>query len=335
MPTTTPGQAPQGPTLEAAAKAMEGLLDLPDETIEDQPEVAAEEAPAETDEGVAAEAEAKETPATEEEAEPAEAEATETEESAEGADDKDRTVTVTIDGKTETIPLKEALQGYQRYSDYTRKTQELATERQTIATQKTAIQEERQTYAVMLKALHDQLQSAQPEEPDWDEVYRSDPVGYARRRDEWRDKQDKIAAANFELSRIQTLQQQQQAEQLAQVVKQGREKMVELNPAWKDQTVWENDRQALVKYAREKAGYSNEEISQAYDPRAIVMMDKARRYDELMANKPKAVVAKGPKVAAAGPAPQAGVTAKLNSAQQRLAKSGRVQDAAKVFEQLI
>jgi hypothetical protein len=325
------GQAPQGPTLVDAAKVMEGLLDLP-ETIEDQPEVAAQEAPADTDEGVAAEAKPEETTA--DEAEVGEAEATETDESAAGADDKDRQVTVTIDGKAETIPLHEALQGYQRYSDYTRKTQELSAERQTITAQKTAIQEERQTYAVMLKALHEQLQGSQPEEPNWDEVYRSDPVGYARRRDEWRDKQDKIAAANFELSRLHTLQQQQNAEQLAQVVQQGRQKMVEMQPAWKDQTVWENDRQALVKYAK-TVGYSTEEISQAYDPRAIVMMDKARRYDELMANKPKPDAVKGPRVAAAGPAPQAGVTAKLNSAQQRLAKSGRVTDAAKVFEQLI
>lgn len=331
MPADTTGQAQQGPTLADAAKAMEGLLDLP-ETIEDQPEIAAEEAPAETDVGVAAEAETKETTA--DEAETVEAEATETEEGTEAADEGDRTVTVTIDGKTETIPLKEALQGYQRYSDYTRKTQDLATERQKFTAQASAVQEERQTYATMLVALRDQLQQTQPEEPNWDEVYASDPVGYARRRDEWRDKQDKIAASQFELSRLQTLQQQHNAEQLAKVVQQGREKMVELQPAWKDQKVWESDRQALVTYAK-AVGYTPEEISQAYDPRAIVMMDKARKYDDLMANRPKAVVRQGPRVAAAGAAPQAGVSAKLNSAQQRLAKSGRVQDAAKVFEQLV
>lgn len=111
--------------------------------------------------------------------------------------------------------------------------------------------------------------------------------------------------------------------------------MLDLNPTWKDQTVWEADRQALVKYAKEIAGYSAEEISQAYDPRAIVMMDKARRYDELMARKPKPNVVKGPRVASAGAAPQGGVSARLNAAQQRLAKSGRVADAAKVFEQLL
>jgi hypothetical protein len=309
-----------------AAKALEGLLDLP-ETIEDQPEVAVEEAPADTDEGVAAEAKPEETTA--DEAEVGEAEATEAEEKPAVTADKDRLVPVTIDGKVETLPLEEVAAGYQRQSDYTRKTQELASHKQ-------AVLEERQTYATMLVALRDQLQQQQPEEPNWDEVYRADPVGYARRRDEWRDKQDKIAASQFELSRLQTLQQQQNAEQLAQVVAKGREKMLAMNPAWKDQTVFETDRQELVKYLRSPGvGYSAEEISQAYDPRAVVLADKARRWDELMANKPKPVVKAGPKVAAAGPAVPAGVTARLNNAQQRLAKSGRMQDAAKVFEQLL
>jgi hypothetical protein len=308
-----------------AAKALEGLLDLP-ETIEDQPEVAVEEAPADTDEGVAAEAKPEETTA--DEAEVGEAEATEAEEKPAVTADKDRLVPVTIDGKVETLPLEEVAAGYQRQSDYTRKTQELASHKQ-------AVLEERQTYATMLVALRDQLQQQQPEEPNWDEVYRADPVGYARRRDEWRDKQDKIAASQFELSRLQTLQQQQNAEQLAQVVAKGREKMLAMNPAWKDQTVFENDRQQLVQYLRTTGGYSAEEISQAYDPRAVVLADKARRWDELMANKPKPVAKAGPKVAAAGPAVPAGVTARLNNAQQRLAKSGRMQDAAKVFEQLL
>ena len=46
--------------------------------------------------------------------------------------------------------------------------------------------------------------------------------------------------------------------------------MLDLLPAWKDQKVWEADRQRIVEYAKSVAGYSNEEIAQAYDPRAIV-----------------------------------------------------------------
>lgn len=39
------------------------------------------------------------------------------------------TVTAKIDGEEQEIPLSEAMQGYQRQQDYTRKTQELASQR--------------------------------------------------------------------------------------------------------------------------------------------------------------------------------------------------------------
>lgn len=41
----------------------------------------------------------------------------------------DRYVPITIDGQTEEVPLREALQGYSRTADYTRKTQEVAEQR--------------------------------------------------------------------------------------------------------------------------------------------------------------------------------------------------------------
>lgn len=44
----------------------------------------------------------------------------------------DHRVPVTVDGKTEYVPYREAVQGVMRQSDYTRKTQELATQRQEV-----------------------------------------------------------------------------------------------------------------------------------------------------------------------------------------------------------
>lgn len=330
MPTATV-DTPQGPTLEEAALRMEGLLALR-ETSQGLDRDAVEEVPTDQGEGVA-EAEAQETT---EQSEGAEEEATDAEGGhPEATETEQPMVTVTIDGKAEKVSLDEAARGYQRYSDYSRKTAELANQRRELETQHKAVSDERQTYATMLVALRNQLQAGTEQEPDWDEVYRTDPVGYARRRDGWRDKQDKLAAANYELSRLQGLQQQEHARNLAEVVAKGRERMFDLNPAWKDAKVWETDRASIVRYAQEVAGYSAEEVSQAYDPRAIVTLNKARLYDELMKAKPRPVVRQGPRVASAGASNEANVATRLNAAQQRLAKSGRVEDAAKVFEQLI
>jgi hypothetical protein len=330
MPTTA-DQPAQGPSLEDAARSIEGLLDL-EEGNQDTADQADERAPAATDEGVAAEAETEETDA---QADPDKADAADTDDDTEATDtEQPQMVTIKIDGKTETVPLDEALQGYQRHRDYSRKTADLANERRQVDEQAKAVKEERQTYATMLVALRDQLQGSQEAEPDWNKVYEADPIGYARKRDEWRDRQDKLAAANYELQRLQSVQQQEHAENLKKLVTHGRQKMVELNPSWKDTKVWDADRQKIVEYAQ-TVGYSPEEIAQAYDPRAVVTLHKARLYDELMARKPQPVVRAGPRVASPGAAPAQGSASRLNAAQQRLAKSGRIDDAAKVFEQLI
>ena len=327
---TSPDTPPQGPSLEDAAARMLGFLDPPADT--ETPDSPAEEAPADSDEGVAADAEAQETP---EETPEAEAEAPEAEDSEEAHDQKEpQYVTVTENGKSERIPLEEVTKGYLRQQDYTRKTESLSQERKALEQHNEAVRQERQTYATMLVALRDQLQAMQPQEPNWDDVWKSDPVGYARQRDEWREKQDKLAASNYELQRLQTLQQQEQAKNLAELVTKNRARMLDMQPAWKDHKRWEADRQRIIDYAQKpEVGYSAEEISQAYDPRAIILLDKARRFDELMAQKPKPVTTNGPRVASAGAAPRGNNA--LNAAQQRLAKSGSVHDAAKVFEQLL
>jgi hypothetical protein len=335
MPTPNT-DTPQGPTLEDAARAFEGMLDREDGTPATE-EPAAEEVPASPDgasESVAAEAEPEETPAGDAAAESEEADASELD-GPETAESEESLITVRVDGKTEQIPLTEVVKGYQRHADYTRSTQALASERQKFAAEQQAVREERETYATMLRTLQDQLQTGGEPEPDWDEVFRTDPLSYARKRDQWRDKQEKVAAANYELQRLQVIKQQEQVEALKKTVESGRQRMNDLVPAWKDQATWDADRQKIVDYAQKIAGYSTEEINQAYDPRAVVLLHKARLYDELLSNRPKPTVAKGPRVASAGVVRPQGSSARLNQAQQRLAKSGRLQDAAKVWEQLL
>lgn len=336
MPTATADQPaqPQGPSLEEAALRFEGLLDLQETETNPDPSDAAADAARTNGESVAADVPSKETPQEEQGSD--EAEASEETDGTEEATETpgEITIDVKVDGKTKSISAEEAANGYQRYADYTRKTAELAAERKTFEAHATAIQEERQTYATMLVALRDQLQELQPEEPDWAEVYRSDPVGYARRRDEWRDKADKIAAANFELNRVRGEERKEQEANLRKLQVEKRAQMFDLMPAWKDPKVWEADRVAIIKYAQEVGGYSTEEIANAYDPRAIVLFNKARLWDELQATKPKPTTVKRPQVASAGPARDTSPN-RLNAAQQRLAKSGRIEDAAKVFEQLI
>jgi hypothetical protein len=158
---------------------------------------------------------------------------------------------------------------------------------------------------------------------------------YVRQKDLYRERQDKLAAAQFEMQRVQAMQMQEAQTSLTQSVQVARQKLLEAVPAWKDTQKWESDRAKLLEYGR-KIGYSDDELGQAYDHRAIVIMDKARKYDDLLAKRPQAVQPKGPKTSNAGSA--ANAPRQMNDvtkAKQRLAKTGKVADAAYLFEGLL
>jgi hypothetical protein len=262
----------------------------------------------------------------------------------EAADDEDgsdtdepqvQLVTVKIDGKEEQIPLDEAVKGYQRQSDYSRKTAALAEERRSFDGERQAVFQERQQYAQLLNGLQQQLQEAQPQEPDWQRLYETDPVEWVRQREVWRDRQEKLAAAQFESQRVQALTMQEQQQRLAHIVQEGRHKLTELVPSWRDNAKWESDRVKLLDYGQ-KLGFQPQELQQAYDPRAIVALYKAMQFDTLMAKRPQAAPPKGPKSAPAGnaatsPRPASDVA----RAKQRLAQTGRIGDAASIFEKML
>jgi len=315
----------QATDLQGAATAFEGILAREDNENPETESTA--EASKEANE---AESTEQETPAEEQSEEGSEGEeASANDEEQEEAAPSPALVAVTVDGKTEHLPIEEVAKGYQRQADYTHKTMALATERKSFEGERQQVAQERAQYAQLLTALQVQLQ--QPE-PNWQALHDADPVEYLRQKDIWRDRQDRAAAAQFELQRTQSLQAQEQQAKLYQAVNEGRQKLVELVPEWKDAKKWEADRVGLLNYGK-KLGFTDEELGQTYDPRAVIALHKARKYDELMANKPKPVANRGPQVLPAGSSNATPRNASAGSkAKNRLAQTGSVRDAAAYFE---
>lgn len=248
----------------------------------------------------------------------------------------DQLVTVVIDGKTEQVTVEEAAKGYQRSKVFSQKTEQLARERDELHQVRDQVAAERQQYAQLLTALQQQLTEVAPQEPDWSRLYETDPLEYVRQKDVWRERQEKQQATMAELQRVQYLQMQEQAANLQKVVHEGRKQLTEWIPAWKDATRFEEDRKALREYGRE-VGFSDDELSQAYDPRAVRLMWKALQYDRIMSKRPQPAAQAGPKPAKPG-VPQSMPqrrTSETTKAKQRLAVTGKIRDAAAVFETLI
>jgi hypothetical protein len=255
-----------------------------------------------------------------------------------------KTATVKIDGKEVEVPFEEVIAGYQRQADYTRKTQALAQEAQAFAEvraqfepERQAVAQERGQYKVLLTQLQSALDQLYPKEPDWAELYARDKNEFLLARDNWREYQAQKAAAAAELERVQSLELGEKQKAIQAHVQQGRAKLLEWEPKWQDEKVLREDFTATMDYAKRVLGYSDDELKQANDHRALYAVHKARLYDDLMAKarEVKAAAQKAPaskKVLPAGSANRTADTKQVRSKQdgmKRLVKGGgRVEDAA-------
>jgi len=319
-----------------AAQQLEGILasEAGENEESSTQEAKSEEPPPKSDEEegeVAAEASEE----TEGDEPDPDVEATDDAEAEEASSPEDIKLTVKIDGKEQEITAKEAAEGYMRTADYTRKTQEAAELRKEALAIKQTAQQERDVLAQLIPVVQAELQSLQVQEPDWQKLYNEDPLEYVRQKDAWRDRQDRINAYNAEKQRISQVKQMERDQELQRALAEGREKLLEKNPQWKDPKRWNADVQKMTATAISE-GFSEDELQYITDPRTIGILRKAAAYDELMAKKPTPVQSKSPKVASAGssstaPKPRT----EVSRAKQRLAKSGRIADAAALFENFV
>lgn len=328
-------------SVESAAKSIEALLS---DTVEKRKPVepqAAQDAASDADEAddTAPEEQAAETASEADEADDdtAETSSEAPEEDAEDSAEQEQLYTVKIHGKDEQVPLSELISGYSRTSDYHQKTQALANERRSFQAEIEAVQQERTQYAQLLPALAQQIQSAMPQPPSID-LLEADPVQYLRQKEIYERETARLSAAVSEMQRAEQLKAAEQQRTVAQMVAQAREKLPELIPAWKDPKAYERDRTAMRSYLG-KVGYSDEEINQAYDPRAVALAWKAMRYDELTSKKltPVAPLEKAVRPTPTAPAPTQQNSARRASreARNRLAQTGRVDDAAAAIRALL
>lgn len=265
----------------------------------------------------------------------AEAPDDEANEETEGDEPEERTFTVKIDGKDVQLTEQELQSSILRHADYTRKTQALAEERKAFHAEAERVKEERAQYAQLLPALTQQIQAALPQPPD-PRMRETDPLSYMLAKDEYEEKMGRIQAASAEMTRLQQVQQEEQTKQLQSMVAHGYSKMLELIPEWNDKKVYEKDRTELRRYLND-AGYSDEEINQAYDPRAIAMARKAMKLDQLSAKKPRADAplerALKPVPPVNSPAPRRAKEAQV--LRSRLAQTGKLEDAAAAIRSLL
>lgn len=243
---------------------------------------------------------------------------------------------VTVDGEEIEVTQDELLNGYSRQQDYTRKTQELANQRKTIEQQAQELAQRDAIYAQLLPKMEAQLQGELVNEPDWDSLYNDDPIAFVREKQIWDEKKEKLKAAEAEQQRLQQEAYAKQQEQIAQQVQEGQQKILEIIPEWKNAEVAQKEKLAIRDYGINVLGYLPQEMDAIYDYRALLGLRNAWLNSKTVEATKKKPTQKAPaRVARPGTTTRKKSVAPAKRAKQVLAKTGKVQDAAKVFEQFL
>jgi hypothetical protein len=308
-----------------AANALEGLL--PDEGQQEDREAQLPDEGAAVDEELSADANAVD--------DETDAEQSELDEDTE-EQEQPQIFSVKVDGKEVEVTLEELQKGYSRTQDYTRKTQQIAEARKQTEAELQAVRAEREQYAQLLGALEAQVQQAAQPNIDWDRLYQEDPIEYVRQREVMRENKEKAEAIQSEQQRLAYVSQQEQAQFMHQRLEHEKEALLAAIPDWKDAKKAQAEKALLVEFGQ-KIGFTPDELKSVVDHRAVLMLRKAALYDQMMSKRGniKPVTNNGPRPAKPGAAGRVSNSTESVRAQQRVAKTGRVDDAANAIFQLL
>ena len=331
----------QDGSLAAAQSALLGLLEPEPEKPETEEATPTEDSVTSTEETPDEESEAVQEDESEEVEESDESESEEPEEVEE---EEPEVYAVRVDGEEVEVSLDELLSGYSRQSSFTKKTQQLAEDRKAMESlqeqynsEVAQIQQERQQYAEYLQNIIENSQLDQWGSVDWEALKRDDPIEYVTKREEFREQSEKVQRLQQEQQNAQQKAHQAQQQQWADTVKTEHAALVEKLPDWGKPDAQRELAGKLRDYARGQ-GYQDAEIDTLVDHRSFIVLNKARLYDELQGSDVKAKKLKNkPRVirGGKGSTKTAEAKQKRTSQKNRLKKSGRVEDAAALFEDFI
>jgi len=207
-------------------------------------------------------------------------------------------VFMTLQDGTEVTP-DEAKKGYLRQQDYTQKTQTLAEERQSFVTEKQGFGEQQNAAAeaIMFAMNIVEPQLVQGSQTDWNTLMNDDAYAHAEQWASYQQAQHRYTQLQ---GAAQALTQQNQAQQVEASKAYQAEQAKALTMAIPDLADPKKGK-ALQTQLREYAlstGLTDAEATGIKDHRVIVMMNKARLYDELMSARKTVVkkkLAKSPK----------------------------------------
>ena len=240
---------------------------------------------------------------------------------------------VKVNGEESQVTLEDLKQGYSGQQYVQQGMQDVAQQKKEAEQVYAALTNEREQMAQLYQQLQQGGLQQQPVKPT-KELFDADPIGYMQKNIEY---EEQMGSYNQQMAQLQQVTQQQSVAQENAKKAFLQEQMQILQkdiPDFADSKKATALREKLVTAGTNHYGYSNDEISQITDARAIKVLYDAQRYQDIISGKSKAVV----KTKSARPVMKPGTkkvstpNAQIRSRQQaKLKGSGSLNDAVNLI----
>jgi hypothetical protein len=336
-----------GVQTESINSAVAALL-APQEEPEQEEQAELEQEVLEDEEAVEDETEEEvvEDEESEEETEESEEESDEDELEEEATEEEDEEpeaelFTVKVDGEEYEVSLEELKKGYGLEKHVTKKAQAAAEQLKEAEALKTQLAEERNKYIQLVQQkLQDQASSLQKyEQVDWAKLKDEDPMRYVEMQAEKQEAERVFVEERNKAQQALSEAQEQDKIRMAQYIQEQSHLLETSLDGWNDPEQRVAIQKGILDFARSQ-GYSDAELANVHSARDLIILNKARQFDELQTKKrvvkKKRTAPKSKQVRAGGPKSEGlKVARQVKAKKEEFKRSGSVKDAQQLMVDLM
>jgi acetylglutamate kinase len=264
----------------------------------------------------------------------------------EALEEETPTYRVKASGEEVEVTLDELIKSYQLERDVRKKQESLAHEKKGVDEVKSNLESERKkiedaqrvrdTYAQRLQLIEQHL-TQQNQAENIDHLKESDPLSYAVKVAERQERDKQIQTFQAERQRLAQEQQAEHQRNLEKHLEMQKQILHERIPDLLNEEKATDLKKEMWKSAMAD-GHTEQKLNRVLDASDFITIWKASQYDKLMATKPdvQKKVKAAPKMIKAGVAKSDSIQSeKTKRLKNKLKRTGKVADAARLFEQII
>ena len=242
---------------------------------------------------------------------------------------------VVVDGQPHEVTLDEVVRGYVDQETYNKRVAQVGEAVQVVQSQWAQASQLRDQYIQQLQHHEEEYAALLPKEPNWDEFYNRDPQTARQTQKNYQAAVNTLVGIRQRRMQMEQARDQENAARTAEYARNGFEafkRYARINP-----DALNGEITAMRKVALDHYGFGEHEVATTYDPRMLAVLYDASLYRRMVASNPRPVMHDRGRTLAPGAARPIGGSARrgIDDLQSKLAKTGKLDDAAALFQRLI